>query len=236
MLPLSYWEALRFLAEPFELMKFTLIFDGDLPAGDNKRTVYASKIRNALHDQLADLWDSHVIFRQLAHTARTQLHGSPWSNGEYASPILPDFKGKNPRPLQPGQVDLVAPIPVTNVGSFIPIIRDSLYLACAIDILFLRHEEPMKLFREGGDLDNRIKCFFDGLRMPNEEEGRNGEALTADPLYCLLEDDRLISDFSVRTGRLLGKGEKARFAVRIQAEVTVKVLRVMDQNQCLIGG
>jgi hypothetical protein len=27
---LSYWEALRYWAEPFELMKFTLIYDGDL--------------------------------------------------------------------------------------------------------------------------------------------------------------------------------------------------------------
>jgi len=35
-LPLSYWEALRRLAESFELMKFTLIYDGDLPASANK--------------------------------------------------------------------------------------------------------------------------------------------------------------------------------------------------------
>jgi hypothetical protein len=35
-LPLSYWEGARYLVEPFELMKFTLIYDGDLPASANK--------------------------------------------------------------------------------------------------------------------------------------------------------------------------------------------------------
>ena len=35
---LGYWEMVRQLAEPFELMKFTLIYDGPLPAGKNKRT------------------------------------------------------------------------------------------------------------------------------------------------------------------------------------------------------
>jgi hypothetical protein len=35
-LPLCNLEALRRLVEPFELMKFTLIYDGDLPASANK--------------------------------------------------------------------------------------------------------------------------------------------------------------------------------------------------------
>ena len=50
-----------------------LIYEGDLPAGDKKRVLYASKIRNELHDQLADLWESHVIMRQLARTARAAI-------------------------------------------------------------------------------------------------------------------------------------------------------------------
>jgi hypothetical protein len=46
----------------------------------------------------------------------------------------------------------------------------------------------------------------------------------------------LISDFSVRSGRLLGKGKKDQYDVRIQADVTLKVLRVFDGNMGLIGG
>lgn len=236
-LPASYWIGLRQLAEPFELMKFTLIYDGDLPSSGNKcQPVPASVIRNAFHDQLADLWDSHVIFRQLAHTARTKRGGLAFGSGEFRPAELPDFKGKNPRPLEDGQVDLVAPIQVPNVGSFIPIIRNSMYLACSVDVLFLRHEEPMTLLKHGGDLDGRLATLFDALQMPNPKHQYVGIPPTDDPLYVVLEDDALISDVSIKTGRLLGDKAKKPHTVRLTIDVTVKVLRVMDQNQCLIGG
>jgi hypothetical protein len=61
-------------------------------------------------------------------------------------------------------------------------------------------------------------------------------ALTADPLYVLLEDDIFVSDLSIKTGRLLGERTKNTHAVRLTIDVTVKVLRVFDQNQCLVGG
>jgi hypothetical protein len=113
-----------------------------------------------------------------------------------------------------------------DVGWFLPLVRDSLHLSCFIDLLFLRHEEPFQLFKHGGDLDNRIKCFFDGLKVPDGDQAKNGGVPTSDPLCCLLQDDRHISGFSVRTGRLLGRGEKKKHQVRITAEVTINVLRV----------
>ena len=112
----------------------------------------------------------------------------------------------------------------------------SLNLACAIDILFLRHEDPGSLVLQGGDIDGRIKTLFDALRIPSEEEEKVGGAPTDNPLYCLLESDSLISDLSVRTARLLGDRTKKPHAVRLTIDITIKVLRVMDQNQCLIGG
>ena len=238
---IAYWEALRLFAEPFELMKFTLIYDGPLPAGKNKRALYASKIRNKLHPQMRYLWDHHVILRQLARTARTYPlhHGMGFFGGgepRYSPAELPEFD-EPITPVEPGQTDYCAPIPVTNVGTFLPIVRNSLYLACAIDILFLRQEKPIGVFEdEAGDLDNRIKCFFDGLTIPNTEQAKAGEDPCAEQLCCLLENDKLISDFSIRTGRLLGMKEPHKFCVRIQADVTIKVLRVFSQNQCLIGG
>jgi hypothetical protein len=233
-----YAEALRQVADPFELMKFTLIYDGPLPAGKNKRALYAAKIRNKLHPQLRDLWDHHVILRQLARTARTiplyAGHGA-YGGGRriFSSPELPEYD-EPIHALLEGQIDLCAPTDVPAVGQFLPIVRKSLYLACAIDILFLRHEGPDHLL-DGGDLDNRIKCFFDGLTVPNAEQAQAGEDAHAKPLCCLLENDRLISDFSIRTGRLLGKEEPHQYDVRIQADVTVKVLRVFHANECLLG-
>jgi len=271
--PLSrcYWEALRFLAEPLELVKFTLIFDGDLPsAGNRPQPGSASDIRNVFHDQLADFWDSHVVLRQLARTARTYPHGAYYASEKYPAPGLPKYDEPIP-PLNPGQTDYCAPILVVSnseigfsnrrqntrtegfqriiyyqigryrplvpkVGNFIPIIRHSLHLACAVDILFLRHEEPLTLMKNGGDLDGRLKTLFDALKMSNPKDRYVGLPPTADPLYVVLEDDDLISDFSVKSGRLLGKAAKKPHAVRLTIDVTVEVLRVFQQNQCLIGG
>jgi hypothetical protein len=239
-LSIEYWQALRRLVEPFELMKFTLIYDGPLPAGQNKRASYAAQIRNKLHPQMRDLWDNHVILRQLTHEARVN---NQWMGDlalEMSGPSLPDYSGTPPA-LKEHEIDLTAPIKARGSGdygqefNFLPIVRESLYLACQLDILFLRHEAPDNLLN-GGDLDNRIKCFFDALTVPDRDQLRSGEDPHADPLCCLLENDRLISDFSIRTGRLLGKDDKHKYDVRIQAEVTVKVLRVFAQNQCLIGG
>jgi hypothetical protein len=220
---------------PGEIVKFTLIYDGPLPAASKKRANYAAIIRNELHPQMKDLWDHHVIMRQLTHEARVYNRRMGDIALKVSGPCLPKYTDTIP-PLKEGQIDLCAPIEVPNVGRFLPIVRNSLYLACAIDILFLRHEEPLELFDGGGDLDNRIKCFFDALTIPNIEQANAGPAPCGNPHCCLLEDDRLISDFSIRTGRLLGKVEKGNHDVRIQAEITVKVLRVMDQNLCLVGG
>jgi hypothetical protein len=241
-LSIAYWEALRRLAEPFELMKFTLIWDGDLPSSGNKpKPIPASNMRNEFHRQLADLWDSHVVFRQLARTARTRqdLTGhSFWESGaliSYPPAELPEYNEPIP-PLVEGQTDYCAPIPVPNVGEYIPLVRHSLYLACAIDILFLRHQEPFNLLLQGGDLDGRIKTLFDALKMPNPKDNYVGADPVADPLYVVLEDDALISDVSIKTGRLLGNRTKDRHAVRLIIDVTIKVLRVFEQNQCLVGG
>jgi hypothetical protein len=238
-LPLSYWEALRQLAEPFELMKFTLIYDGDLPA-NGKRAVYATTMRNCFHDQLADLWQSSVVLRQLARTARTTpLHlGAGFFGGgppQFSPADLPDWSDPIP-PLIEGQIDLCAPIKKSTIKeTFVPLARKSLYLGCNVDILFLRHDEPFKLMKDGGDLDNRLKTLFDGLRMPDEQSELGGVVPIADPLYVLLEDDALISGFSAKTAKLLGGGPKKEHQVRLTIDVTIKVLRICPQNQCLTG-
>jgi hypothetical protein len=221
------------LSEAQNLVKFTLIYDGDLPAGNKNRPVYAAKIRNHLHPQLLDLWENHVLMRQLAHEARVYSTKTITGYSQLPS-ALSDFTGPAPQ-LNSGQIDLTAPLKIPGLGAFKPIVRESLYLGCAIDILFLRHEEPMHLFDQGGDLDNRIKCFFDGLKIPGDE-GKKCELPIANPLCVLLENDKWILDFSVKSGRLLGKTTKERYDVRIQADITIKVLRVFDGNLGLVGG
>ena len=91
--------------------------------------------------------------------------------------------------------------------SFVPIVTEDLFLTCSLEILFLRPEEPSLLI-EGGDIGNRVKTIFDSLRMPTIEEA----ALLKDkfppnedetPMYCLLKDDKLVSEVKVTAENLL---------------------------------
>lgn len=112
---------------------------------------------------------------------------------------------------------------------FIPLVRKSLALVCELDILFLRNDAPGSLVKSGGDLDNRIKTLFDGLRMPTLDELKVG-APDADPCYCLLENDDLISGFSVRTDRLLTDPNRSESRVLLVIEVKLTALRLTTQN------
>jgi len=242
-LSLAYWETLRHLAEPLELMKFTLTYDDDLPAtGNSSKPAEVYRIRNSFHDQLADLWDSHIVLRELERTARwpkvtiqrednTRMEDLPTFK-------LSDYQHREPiPPLLPGQTDLCAPIKNGTCAAYRPLIRESLGLACALDIIFLRQEDPGSLVLQGGDIDGRMKTLFDALRMPSQDEEKAaGITPTVDPLECLLESDTLISDLSIKTRRLLGARTKKVHHVQLIIDVTVKVLRVFPQNQCLVGG
>jgi hypothetical protein len=87
---------------------------------------------------------------------------------------------------------------------FIPLVRERLVEICSLDILFLRRDHPGNLIRHGGDIDNRLKVLFDGLRipesgeLPSDAKPEDGE----DPFFCLLKDDELITEVKVTTDRL----------------------------------
>lgn len=85
---------------------------------------------------------------------------------------------------------------------FVPIIYEALRLIAKIDILFLRPEDPGSVVTQGGDLDNRVKTLFDGLRVPKPGEFP-APANERHRVWCVLEDDALITEFSVQTDRLL---------------------------------
>ena len=88
----------------------------------------------------------------------------------------------------------------------------------------MRKGEIGSLVSQDGDIDNRIKTLFDGLRMPSSDEMRS-ESLDDDPFYCLLENDSLITDFAVHTDRLLTKPEGSVNEVSLVIEVSVKIMR-----------
>lgn len=59
--------ALLELAAPFTIMKFKLTFEGELPSsGNSPKPADVWRIRNELHPQLADLWNTHPTLARLA--------------------------------------------------------------------------------------------------------------------------------------------------------------------------
>ena len=211
-------------------MRFTLTFDGQLGASGNKPKPQDKwDIRRKIHPQLAELWETSAVLAPIAKVGM-------WVpiSGTYVR-----FEQHHSVPIshapQDGQINLIAPVDVGG-KKFVPLIREEMSLICELDILFLRKEEAGALITQGGDIDNRIKTLFDGLRMPvpNEMDSTDCDSL-AQPFYCLLQSDTLISGFKVRTGRLLTEPNSSVAEVRLIIDVTVRAVHVRGYNLPLLG-
>jgi hypothetical protein len=68
-----------------------------------------------------------------------------------------------------------------------------------------RGVEQSNYVMQGGDLDGRLKTLFDALRLPDNvaEAGGVGPGEDENPFFCLLQDDKSISEVSVTTDQLL---------------------------------
>lgn len=131
--------------------------------------------------------------------------------------------------LDRSRAALLSPTTVSG-HNFLPLVRSSLYLTCTLDILFLRKQPPGSVVSHGGDLDNRIKTLFDGLRMPTKDEVRGAGLIEADPFHCLLEDDQLVSSLTVHTDRLLTRPDSPADDVRLIIDVVVSPTRIQIET------
>jgi hypothetical protein len=88
---------------------------------------------------------------------------------------------------------------------FIPLASERNTVVCALDILFLRRENPGHWIVDGGDFDNRIKTLLDAMEIPKRQSDLPPSPATADedPFFCLMEDDKLVTSLRVTTDRLL---------------------------------
>ena len=228
------------LAAPFELMKFELLFDGDLVAsGDhNKHVEEKWEIRKAIEPQLRALWDTHPSLSGIgisSHAASSFPNARAiFDPGRFAREVEQWVKKPHEvRITEQGRTAWYLRQPVEVGGKqFLPLVRKNLALACKLNITFLRQGEPGELILPGGDLDNRIKTLFDALSVPNPQDLRGNP--DHEPFFCLLEDDSLIIEQHVKTGRLLRAASSAS-AAHLLIEVSVNVMRITDSNIGFIG-
>jgi hypothetical protein len=221
-------------------MKFTLIYDGELPStgnGSHKAKVKWG-IRKAFEPQLEQLWASHA---ELGHIKKlgvwlpkTGTFGIQQYHHDDPADGVEDETDHDGRPMRgrEDQWNLAAPIEVGG-KKFLPLIRRSFALTCSLNITFLRQEDPGSLVLQGGDLDNRIKTLFDALRMPDDPAPIKDPTMP-EVFHCLLESDALITGLNVSTDRLLVANKPANFA-RLVVQVNVGISRSGLYNLPFMG-
>ena len=219
------------LAAPFRIMKFTLNYRGDLRAsssGGSSRLNDKWHIRRQIHPQLKELWQNHHVLKRIHMETIVPEDGE-----SFLQTYTHHSANEKPGDWSGDTVNLIDPIDVAE-KSFIPLVRESMSLVCDLDILFLRKGEPGQLVSQGGDIDNRIKTLLDGLRMP-ENATEIGNRLVYRPMYCLLENDSLITGLNVRTDQLLDPRMKSIHAAHLIIGVTINVVHVRPYNLRLLG-
>src|SRR5579863_1684862 len=197
------------------IMKFTLTYDGELPpSGNSGKNADKWRIRKELDPQLRELWRIHPALKKMLPGRFISPAEGAFFTLETHHQYDPPLIARSPRE---GEIDLCAP--VSRGGRFFkPLVRDSFALVCALKILFLRKEDPGRVY-QGGDLDNRIKTLLDALSVPENDEQVIQDPTTADPIFCLLEKDSLVTGVNVESERLLTAPNAPITQVRLIIEV-----------------
>jgi hypothetical protein len=179
--------------EENDLVEFRLIYEGELrPSGNRSRGEEMHAIRRSLHTQLRRLWTVNANLRQLADNVGNRL----------ASGSLPPGATEQQR-FDSGILAIGKQW--SRAGyELVPLVTEEHVLRCSLDILLLRPEDKKYICNQG-DIDGQIKTLFDALRLPSnsQEAGGIGPQEGETPLFCLLEDDRLISEVHITTDQLL---------------------------------
>jgi hypothetical protein len=135
--------------------------------------------------------------------------------------LTAEWDSEPPRPIKRGEFGCLA------------LVRERLNLVCDLDILFLRRENPGQLIHHGGDIDNRIKVLFDSLRIPqDDQEVRGCKPEGSNLLFCLTENDSLITGFRVTTDQLLEPpaSPAEQNDVQLVINVEVKATKLTPEN------
>ena len=220
------------------VMKFTLTYDGPLPSsGSHPKNQAKWDIRKKLHPQLKDLSDNHpALLGVKAHNVFPKYGGAVLLqyHHDHPGPLIPPWAPNTSRPdVKQEWIDLCEPIE-KHGKTFIPLVRNSFFLHCGLKIVFLRREEPGRVY-QGGDIDGRLKTLLDGLAMPQHKEQIIDDKDAPEPLYCLMEDDALISGINVESERLLSDDNLPKDYAKLTIEVDVRVRQAMIYNQSFLG-
>ena len=170
-------------------MDFTLTYEGDLPPNGSSREKW--RIRRELEPQLRRLWTTPPLDEAI---------------GKYQDAFY------RPATCYVGR---------SLCGiEYVPLISPKLDLRAELKVLLLSSSLPGGLLH-AGDIDNRLKTLFDALSAPANEQQVPPDAKTEPDgrLFCLLDDDKLVTRVDVSNARLLTEplgGRKVLVLIRVR--------------------
>jgi hypothetical protein len=220
------------------LVKFTLTYEGSLPSSGSKpKNGAKASIRASFHPQLKRLWETHPALQDLEEIRFFPKSGGMRIEGHHLHQTELSGEVLAGRTQTDDNIDLCKSIEKHGVW-FKPLVRDTFALHCGLKILFLRQELPGRVY-QGGDLDGRIKTLVDALTMPQHLEqvlDPGWQTTENEPMYCVMEDDSLISGLNVESEHLLAAGDTVPIDfVKLTIEVDVRVRRPKMYNQSFLG-
>lgn len=182
-------------------VEFRLLYEGQLKpsGGSNSRAREKHEIRRAFHPQLRRLWLTYPQLRRFAEHKGRMAYANEINSQHIENP--PELSTDDA--IQKAFAEIGSNW--SGIGyQCVPLATQQISLKCSLDILLLRPEEDRFIFTQG-DIDGQVKTLFDALRIPKDRDEAGGSAPGPDetPFFCLLEDDRLISEVRVAADRLL---------------------------------
>ncbi|MGI9411134.1 MAG: hypothetical protein ACR2OV_13740 [Hyphomicrobiaceae bacterium] len=154
-------------------MRFRLTYRGKLGANGNSKHKWA--LRAHFHRQLRELWTQEPLVNIT----------------KYIDPLY-----------QPDECFLGVK---RGERWFYPIVSEKIWTIAELDILLLRPGNPGSISVGGGDIDNRLKTLLDSLQVPHENDRVENCPLpeSESDVFCLLQNDKLITRLAVEADRLL---------------------------------
>lgn len=188
--------------EQEELLEFRLLYEGTLLSSGNRGAIENQhEIRQVLNPQLRRQWWNHGGLRQKA------MHcGNSADPRKDATEQERFDAGVRAIAKEWGKCDF----------SFVPMMTHEDKWRCSLDVLLLRPEGEQtvigpdgptehKFIFNRGDIDGQLKTVFDALQFPQDPSVIRDFSPQDDekPLFCLLANDRLISEVRLTADPLL---------------------------------
>lgn len=179
-------------------MKFRLLYEGPIAPWKKGNLDTIHDIRMKIYPQMKALWDFPPISTE--NKAKWLRYQPPVDDGDHSI-----FERR-------------------GTETFAPLISGRVNLQCELDITFLRQQAPGQLIGDGGDIDNRVKTLLDALSVPTPAQASHFTGPGTEPIFCLLQDDLLVTRINVETDRLLRPASERDLVAIIQ--VTLRASKV----------